>query len=273
MFHGIEAKSCARAWAAACASIIGTKNEGYNVVIDVADPVRHDKNDNQAITLVDGFLRRHDQNPVVTVANTIFPQALYEAHGSPAFYEVYHRDFDRFSHESKMWGQYFDRMTRWRTADGKVINPLQDLVAKLKGNETKNQRYKAVSELAVAGPPSDNAGTPDDGMADGDLTIYTPASDRKRSRGGPCLSHLSFKRHPEHGILLTAVYRNHFYVTRLLGNLIGLGQLQAFVAKEAGGLGVGSLTVVSTHAEMGADGGWGITQAKELVKRVVAGLG
>ena len=104
-------KSCARAWAAACKSIIGTGNEGYNVVIDVADPVKHDAKDNAAISLVDKFLKLHDENPIVTVANTIFPQALYEAHGSPEFYEVYHRDFDRFSRESKGWGQYFDRMT------------------------------------------------------------------------------------------------------------------------------------------------------------------
>jgi hypothetical protein len=34
---------------------------------------------------------------------------------------------------------------------------------------------------------------------------------------------------------------------KLLGNLVGLGRLMSFVARE-GGLGVGALTVVSTHA-------------------------
>jgi thymidylate synthase len=96
--------------------------------------------------------------------------------------------------------------------------------------------------------------------------IYNPSSDRKRPYGGPCLSYLSFKRHPKLGLLLTAVYRNHYYVTRLLGNLIGLGQLQAFVAKEAG-LDVGSLSVISTHAEMDTAGGWGINDARGLVKQ------
>src|SRR4051794_3197935 len=99
MFRGIKEKSCARAWAAACMSIMGTRDQGYNVVIDVADPVTHDAKDNQAITLVDKFLRQHEENPVVTVANTIFPQALYEAYGSPDFYGIYHRDFDKFSRE------------------------------------------------------------------------------------------------------------------------------------------------------------------------------
>jgi hypothetical protein len=43
------------------------------------------------------------------------------------------------------------------------------------------------------------------------------------------------------------MYRNHFYIEKLLGNLIGLGRLMAFVGREAG-VGVGPLTVISTHA-------------------------
>jgi hypothetical protein len=45
------------------------------------------------------------------------------------------------------------------------------------------------------------------------------------------------------------VYRNHFYVEKLLGNLVGLGRLMAFVANEAS-VGLGPLTVISTHAEI-----------------------
>jgi hypothetical protein len=50
-------------------------------------------------------------------------------------------------------------------------------------------------------------------------------------------------------LLLTAQYRNHFYIEKLLGNLIGLGRLMAFVAAETGTK-VGALTVLSTHAEV-----------------------
>jgi hypothetical protein len=150
MFRGIGSKSCARAWAAACKSIMATRNEGYNVIIDVADPVKHDAKDNAAISLVDKFLKEHDENPIVTVANTIFLQALYEVHGAPEFYRVYHRDFDRFSREAKGWGQYFDRMTRWKVAGGEMIYPLQDLIAKLKKNEDRKRRVKAGYEMAVA---------------------------------------------------------------------------------------------------------------------------
>jgi hypothetical protein len=50
-------------------------------------------------------------------------------------------------------------------------------------------------------------------------------------------------------LLLTAQYRNHYYVEKLLGNLIGLGRLMAFVGAETGTK-VGALTVISTHAEI-----------------------
>lgn len=269
MFRGIEAKSCARAWAAASMSIMGTRNEGYNVVIDVADPVRHDAKDDAAITIVDKFLKEHSESPIVTVANTIFPQALYEAHGSPEFYKIYHRDFDRFSRDARGWGQYFDRMSRWKVAGGETIFPLQDLIAKLKKNEEKKRRVRAVYEMAVTGPSLGSPDLPEEEEEDSglDLTIYAPGSDRRRPMSGPCLSYLSFKRHKDGDLLLTAVYRNHYYMTKLLGNLIGLGQLQAFVAEEAG-LKAGSLTVISTHAEIDMEGGWKTGDVKDLVEQV-----
>jgi thymidylate synthase len=226
---------------------MSTGDEGYNVVIDVTDPVIHDDKENEVITLVDKFLKLHDQNPIITVSNTIFPQSLYDAHGSPEFYAVDHRDYDLLT-ETKRWGRYFERMTRHRKADGKQYNPLQDMIDKMKRQENAGVRYKAAYELAV----------------------YDPLLDGRTLYGGQCLSFLSFKLHPEQGLLLTAMYRNHTYVTRCLGNLIGLGRLQAFVAKEAG-VKVGSLTIISTHAELDK-GDWGIKDARELVIRAEAML-
>lgn len=241
MFQPVQSqRSCARAWVAACETIIATNDEGYNVVIDVENPIDHDDQDNEVITLVDKVLKAHDKNPIITVANTIFPQSLYEAYGCPGMYEVYHRDFDRLS-DTKRWGRYFERMTRHQTVDGNTYNPLQTMIDKLKGQENRQTRYKAAYELAV----------------------YDPLLDSRVFRGGQCLSFLSFKVHPDRGLLLTAMYRNHTYITRCLGNLIGLGLLQSFVATEAG-IPLGSLTVISTHAEIDKDD-WGIKAARELV--------
>lgn len=248
MYLGIPTqRTCARSWVAAASALIENGDEAYNVVIDVEDPWNHEDQDHTVITLVDTFLKAHDANPIVTIANTIFPQAQYEAHGSPAFYTVEHRDFDRLT-ETKRWGRYFERMTRHRKADGETYNPLQDLIEKMRRQEDSGVRYKAAYELAV----------------------YDPLLDGRSLYGGQCLSFLSFKLHSNCGLMLTAMYRNHTYITRCLGNLIGLGRLQAFVAKEVG-VKLGSLTCVSTHAELDTGKAWGIKDARELVQQA-AGL-
>jgi hypothetical protein len=263
MYKGLSTKnSCADAWIAACQEIVSTGDEGYNIVIDVADAFAHSEKDNKVITHVDKFLRSHDKdekiNPIITVANTIFPQSLLEAHGPTDFYEIYHRDLESLSH-TKQWGRYFQRMTKHVDQKGNCSNPLQDLIDKLKANNAKTKR-KAVYELAPNPVDGINDVNSDDGGA---ISLYQPSHDRKRTIGGPCLSHLSFKLHPIQGVLLTAMYRNHYYITRLLGNLIGLGRLQAFVATQAE-IPRGSLTIVSTHAELDT-GNWGIVEARALV--------
>jgi hypothetical protein len=248
MYLGIPTQhSCARAWVTAAKMIIANGDEAYNVVIDVEDACTHEDCDNAVITLVDKFLKVHDEYPIISVANTIFPQSVYQAYGVPDFYKVDHRDYDRLT-VTKRWGRYFERMTRHRKADGGTYNPLQCLIDKLRRQENAEKRYKAAYELAV----------------------YDPLLDGRFLRGGQCLSFLSFKLHPERGLMLTAMYRNHTYITRCLGNLIGLGRLLAFVAKEAN-LKVGPLTCVSTHAELDTGSGWGIKDARELVRQA-AGL-
>jgi hypothetical protein len=65
---------------------------------------------------------------------------------------------------------------------------------------------------------------------------------------------MSFKLDSENRLLLSAVYRNHFYTQKLLGNLIGLGRLMAFVAEEVK-VKLGPLTVLSAHAQVNTAGG------------------
>ena len=243
MFIRKTADSCARAWAAASNAVIAAGDDAYNVVIDVKNPVQHDPEDNAAISLVDQFLKSHGQNPIVTVANTIFPSALYRKHGSPGLYDAYFQAYDRLT-ETKRWGRYFERMTRHRKLNGTTYNPLQDLIDKMKRQEAASVRYSSAYELAV----------------------YDPLKDGRMLYGGQCLSYLSFKRSKQDGLMLTALYRNHTYITRCLGNLIGLGRLQEFVAKEVG-IPVSSLTCISTHAQIDKGVGWGIRDARNLIKQ------
>ncbi|SRR6266540_4400054 len=248
MYLGIPTqRSCARAWVAAASALIKSSDEAYNVVIDVEDPWNHDDSDNAVITLLDKFLKAHDQYPIITVANTIFPQSLYVKYGTPRFYSVYHRDFDTLS-DTKRWGRYFERISRHEKREGGTYNPLQELIEKMRRQKDAKVKYSSAYELAV----------------------YDPLRDGRAFYGGQCLSFLSFKLHSEHGLMLTAMYRNHTYVTRCLGNLIGLGRLQAFVAKE-GRVKMGPLTVISTHAELDK-GDWGIKEARSLVRQAAGML-
>src|SRR5260370_31567311 len=98
------------------------------------------------------------------------------------------------------------------------------MIHRRRGREEAKVRYKAAYELAV----------------------YDPLEDGRYFRGGQCLSFLSLKVHPERGLTLTAMYRNHTYITRCLGNLIGLRWLQSFIARDAN-LKRRPLPCISTH--------------------------
>jgi thymidylate synthase len=118
-------------------------------------------------------------------------------------------------------------MIQYPVAEGDAPNQLWDIVGRL-----KNEGVRALNKF--------------------ELSLFDPVRDVDNSPyGGQCLSFISFKVIPgaEKTLTLTAMYRNHFYIEKLLGNLIGLGRLMDFVAHEAD-LKVGALTVISTHAEI-----------------------
>ncbi len=231
----ISQHSCANAWLAASRAVHSLpRHEGHHIVIDVDDPVCMSDQDRTVVAVLDDYLRTHSGNGflVQTVANTIFPQAIYEEHGHPDFYQVYiEKIFPRLKRSSQDWGRYFERMIAYPSPNG-TINLLEDLVAKMKKNVCKESTYRNIYELPIYNPLKDSSGSP---------------------RGGQCLSYLSFKLDKDNHLLLSAIYRNHYYTEKLLGNLIGLGRLMAFVASEAN-VSVGSLSILSTHAEVDTAG-------------------
>ncbi len=248
MYLSIQSESsCGRAWASAAQALINAGDEAYNVIIDVDDPSAHDDVDNAIISLVDDFLRDRNTHPIITVANTIFPQSLYEKFGSPQLFDEYFLGFDKLSSNTKRWGRYFERLSRHKLLNGETYNPLLVMIDRIKQQEKSGHRYSSAYELAV----------------------YDPLLDGRAFRGAQCLSFLSFKVHPDRGLMLTVMYRNHTYITRCLGNLIGLGRLQAFIAKECS-LKIGPLTCISTHATIDTDPKWGLKDARALVKKASA---
>lgn len=247
------------AWLDAVRSLNATPGRtDRNFVLEIASPTTLDADDVAVIDAIDAELRKTaDGVGVYTVAATIFPQRMYLRYRRPAFY-------DRFLAAMKSgkkrgtWGTYAMRMMeRTRPRTGKTFNPLEVVVSKL--HDSKNGRQiQSAYELGVH-----DAVDVLENEIGGELPIYEPATDGGRATNIPCLSHLSFKLDTGCGAVdLTAVYRSHHYGRRALGNLIGLSQLQAFVATESGHV-PGVLTCVSTlaHLDVGAFGGVGAANA------------
>jgi thymidylate synthase len=185
---------------------------------------------------VDAFFENHDTKRIETVANTIFPEALYRRYGAPAFFERFRDNVlpKVRSRGKKSWsGYYLERKMQLPQLEGEPINQLTEIIGRLKD---PNVRALNKFELSVFDPTRDVDGSP---------------------YGGQCLSFASFKLigdGNERRLALTAMYRNHYYIEKLLGNLIGLGRLLQFVGEESG-IAAGSLTVLSTHATVDVKNG------------------
>jgi thymidylate synthase len=224
---------CASAWreAVRAVDIHSSKHAANNVIIDVANPALNASLRDPRVSVVNDFLQERDKS-VETVANTIFPESLYLRHGAPKFFEIFNdRVLAKVRRTDRWSGYYFERMTNVPGSNGKPFNQLWNIVERM--NDTK---VKALNKF--------------------EITIFDPARDVDDSPyGGQCLSFGSFKllAGTTKTLTLTVMYRNHFYIEKLLGNLIGLGRLMAFVAKEAN-VNVGALTVISAHAQIDTPG-------------------
>ncbi len=223
---------CATAWLEAVKLVDAQPgHEAINVVIDVANPLAAATLGHPTVARVNDFLIGHGKS-VETIANTIFPQTLYQRYGAEKFIAVFHtRVLPKVSANSRWSGYYFERMTSMPTAEGKPpLDQLSRMIARI-SDASNTSLHK--HEIALFDPLRDVTGSP---------------------YGGQCLSLLSFHLLPGQPktLVLTAQYRNHYYVEKLLGNLVGLGRLMAYVAGETRTK-VGSLTVVSTHAKIDTD--------------------
>ncbi|WP_082167261.1 MULTISPECIES: hypothetical protein [Methylobacterium] len=219
---------CATAWREAVRAVDAEPgHEAYNVIIDVADPTAGSTIAHPGVAAVDAFLASCAK-PIETVANTIFPAALYYRHGAPEFFDVFnHRVLAKVRRGERWSGYYFERMIDYPVSSGNSPNQLWNIVTRM-----GDRSVKALNKY--------------------EISLFDPVRDVDNSPyGGQCLSFLSFKIVPSapRKLILTAQYRNHYYVEKLLGNIIGLGRLMSFVAREAE-LEVGSLTIVSTHAKV-----------------------
>lgn len=225
------APTLVRAWLEA-AERMSREGELGGLMLHINDPVRIAPGEEEVVDRVDHFLKGTGNQGIATVANTIFPASLDYGDGIEAlrkrYLEVYRRRMIRPGH----WGRYFERMVNWEDRKGKRFDQLAENIRMLKNARNGNRFYGNRYEIIIS----------------------DPVRDMRKATNRQCLSMMELK--PErHGRLhMMAVYRNHHYVARTLGNLIGLGRLQQFIAREAG-FELGTLTIQSTHAELDLVGG------------------
>lgn len=252
-----------KAWLAGARYLANQKSlDSRNIILEIDSPQLITTEDQEVIKKVDQALQgKNPKLSVMTVAGTIFPQRLYKHYGRPDWYEYYQTIMKR-SKAPNTWGTYAMRMIDRTGSDGTTpFNPLEKIITKLSDVKQRNSRFKSAYELGVCDPNFDIANALNG--AGFDLPTYDPSKDRNMYMNSPCLSHVTFKLMGDK-LDLTAIYRSHYYAERALGNLIGLAQLQEYVAKESG-FEAGVMTCVSTYAKLD-NGLGGIRSARRLLE-------
>lgn len=255
----VEGADVSTAWLEALDTLIADGGETVNLGVSIADPTRERP---EIREVLDAFIAkrrrmRRGVELVSTVANTIFPQALYierlGRRSEPHLYEMARlgRDVSRRV-KGNARGTYFERMVDWPNGqvtdgDGTVatFNQLDQAITRLRRLHEQGTRRGNQFEIGLSSPA-------DEAIA---LPVVVPARD-KQTMGFPCLSHISVSL--QKGVVhMTAIYRNHEFIKRAYGNYIGLGRLLRFIARQSGWP-MGELLCVS--ASVTAVGGAGFAR-------------
>ena len=264
----VQGSDVSSSWVEAMEKLLAAGGQAVNLTVQITDPmtevtgVRH---------LLDGFIgdrraKNRKIQRISTVANTIFPEALYKpqlgANAEAHLYELEERTRSLSRrHKSNRRGTYFERLVAAPTPRGTTFNQLDHAIKRLRGARAQGHQRanNADAGLAIAG---DEIAAP----------VHVVGRD-KQLYGFPCLSHLSFSL--QAGVLhMTALYRSHDFITRGYGNYVGIGRVLHFVATQSGWpLGEVACISSSATAEIGKTAGFGRGAIEQLVADCRQALG
>lgn len=216
----VEGDTALAAWKEGVAAVLAAGGQRSNLLVTVQHPCELDPNWLIARS-PHRFAPRGDD--IRDVANTIFPEKLAARSGTRvALYEQYLKRHDRtrrWQRGRHAWGTYFERLIRF-PASG--VNQLERAIDKLRTWPTRNTT----------------------GLV---FHLSSPAVDAPRTRGGPCWHYGEILWNADGSLDLVAVYRNHDFFNKALGNYIGLGRLLRFICDQSGKR-PGTLVCHSVHA-------------------------
>jgi hypothetical protein len=218
--NSVEAPNALQAWQAGVLKLLATSGELTNLITTIESPCLIDDTW-LAARSPHRFASKGDD--IRDVINTIFPVKLaHKAANRADLFAMYLKRHDR-THRWKSgrhaWGTYFERLIRFPPTG---VNQLDRVIQKLCAWETRNTT----------------------GLV---FHLSSPAVDAPRIRGGPCWHYGELLWNADGTLDLVAVYRNHDFFNKALGNFIGLGQLLAFICQQSGKK-PGKLICHSVHA-------------------------
>lgn len=220
MPHLISSNNCLTAWKDACNYII-KNGEGFNLMVHIDTPLAFTSSNLLEITN-SGIISKKNIDDVV---NTIFPSKLHQRNNgisNSQFYDLheqlYHRGKTMHSRNKGLWGNYFLRFTKFGSSKK---NQLQKIIDDI---NSRNNQYAACYIMHVSSADIDS---------------------NTRNIGNPCLQYVQFGQE-QNTINLTAVYRNHDFLNKALGNYIGLSKLLEFVCQQTG-RNIGTFACHSIH--------------------------
>lgn len=224
MAHIIQSKNCLTAWRDVCRYII-QHGDGFNLLVQIDSPLAYTQVQLTEIT-DSGIIAKKTVDDVI---NTIFPAKLHSRSvnlTNSQFYDLHEKIYLRgktmHSRNRSMWGNYFLRFTKFGSNCKNQLQPIID------GINNRANKQAACYIMHVSSVDYDN---------------------NTRVIGNPCLQYVQFGVN-NNSLNLTAVYRNHDFLTKALGNYIGLAQLLKFVCNETGST-MGGITCHSIHYYMG----------------------
>lgn len=216
---------------------------------------------------------------ITTVANTLFPSALYVDPGMewrPRMPAEEQARIDAAANglyngflsilptlktlRANNSGTYFSRMVTWPGKEAGGVNQLAARIHYLRLARTDGRMTHNASDIAIGGEAHlmDPA---DVGM----IGVQQYAATDDRPLGFPCLVHIDLTVH-QGTLHLSAVYRHWYVITRGYGNLVGLARLQKFLAQQTG-LAAGEIVINATFANAEHRGYGGRTGVADLIQQ------
>ncbi len=221
--HPIKKDSILDAWQCCIRHLCSYSSlEEFNLLVVIKNPTNIEN------SWLDKYNTRNPDNIVPStrnVVNTIFPYKYIDC-DEKTTYERYMKahQWKKERGRNNKWGTYFERIISFPPAkfSERPINQLGRIILSI---NQYNINLKAAYVIHTSSPSLDSI----------------------KIMGNPCLQYLEFLCPDKNTISLLAVYRNHDYFNKALGNFIGLGYLLNFVCNHTNRA-PGELICHSAHA-------------------------